>query len=109
MQGNQSRRDAQPFEEVVQHARVLAMLPALDSEGELTPEWQAWLASMDLALERAEIAARDESIALSLDLRAIREDLNAAVLGEGSRLRVDTEKVEALAIRAARFAAELRV
>ena len=93
-----------PFDDVVRHTRVLSLLPGLDDDGALTSEWTSWLMSMDETLERAEAAARKQSISLSLAFRGLREELNQAVTGDGPHLRVDVETVEALTIRAARLA-----
>ena len=93
-----------PFDEVVRHARILSMLPGLAEDGRLTPEWTAWLLSMDEALERAEIAARHDSVDLSLAFRSLREDLNSAVVGSGAQLHLDIETAEVVTIRAAQLA-----
>ena len=93
-----------PYDEVVRHARILSMLPGLGEDGALTPEWTAWLMSMDATLERAEIAARHDSVDLSLAFRSLREDLNSAVVGNGARLHLEIETAEVLTIRAAQLA-----
>ncbi|GAA2113644.1 hypothetical protein [Nocardioides bigeumensis] len=93
-----------PYDDVVRHARILSMLPGLAEDGALTPEWTAWLISMDEVLERAEIAARDDSVDLSLAFRSLREDLNSAVAGSGAQLHIDVETAEVVTIRAAQLA-----
>ena len=80
------------------------MLPQLGANGALTPEWAAWLSSMDEALERAEVAARKDSLSLSLALHHLREDLDHAVVGAAAELSVDAEATEVVTIRAIRLA-----
>jgi hypothetical protein len=93
-----------PFEDVIRHARVLSWLPGLGADGALTPDWTAWLMSMDEVLHRAEIAARDVSVDLSLAFRGVREDLNGAVTGGPASFHLDIETTEVVTIRAAQLA-----